>query len=98
MDNCVKVIHIFIMERLALMIYFLFYARGLCIVLVQLFIAWEFTFTITGAISSACSIHYYTINIDLACTAIYPSLRLCLAFNCLAMLQQHSTDIQVSAG
>ena len=52
MDNYVMVRHVFIMERLALMIY----QFVLCIVLEQLFIAWEFTFTITGAISSACSL------------------------------------------
>ena len=34
-----------------------FYALGLCIVLVQLFIAWEFTLTITWAIRIACSLH-----------------------------------------
>ena len=56
MDNCVTVRHVFIMERLALMYINLFYALGLCIVLVQLFTAWEFTFTITGAMSSVCSL------------------------------------------
>ena len=40
MDNCMTVRHVFIMELLALMNY-LFYALGLCIVLVQLFTAWE---------------------------------------------------------
>ena len=42
------------MERLALMIYSLFF-HIYVYVLVQLFIALKFTFTITGAIKSACS-------------------------------------------